>query len=97
MGSFQNPRAFHEKDTVLLPAHGEAVKGSFQYPKTVFTERDLTELEWVLDCTFSALGSPDEETKAFLRYRLFLLACNGVYDSEKLRDRLIASARREVA
>ena len=68
--------------------------GSFQYPKTVFEERDLSELEGVLDCTFRALGSPDEETKAMLRHRLFLLACNGVYDTEKLRDRLIAHARR---
>jgi hypothetical protein len=67
--------------------------GSLLRPKTAFTESDLSELEWVLEGCFRHLGSPDDETKAILRRRLFVLACNGVNDPEQLRDRLIASAR----
>ena len=52
--------------------------GSVRYPKTAFMESDLSELEWVLESVFEALGSTDEETKAILRRKLFLLACNGI-------------------
>jgi hypothetical protein len=48
--------------------------GSFLRPKTAFTESDLSELEWVLEGCFRALGSPDDEAKAILRRRLFVLA-----------------------
>jgi hypothetical protein len=67
--------------------------GSFLRPKSAFTESDLSELEWVLEGSFRALGSPDDETKAILRRRLFVLACNGVNDPEQLRDLLVASAQ----
>jgi hypothetical protein len=66
--------------------------GSFRNRKTAFTESDLSELEWVLEGCFRALGSPDDETKAILRYRLFVLACSGVNDPDELRDRLVATA-----
>ena len=67
--------------------------GSFQNRRTAFTGSDLSELEWVLEGCFRALGSPDDEAKAILRRRLFVLACNGVNDPEQLRDLLVASAR----
>jgi hypothetical protein len=67
--------------------------GSFLRPKTAFTESDLSELEWVLEGCFRALGSPDDETKAILRRRLFVLACNGVNDPDELRNRLVATAQ----
>jgi hypothetical protein len=66
--------------------------GSFLRPKTAFSESDLSELEWVLEGCFRALGSPDDETKAILRRR-FVLACSGVIDPDELRDMLVASAR----
>jgi hypothetical protein len=68
--------------------------GSVRYPKTAFMESDLSELEWVLESVFEALGSTDEETKAILRRKLFLLACNGIDNAEKLRATLVASAQR---
>ena len=68
--------------------------GSFRDPKTAFVESELAQLEWVLDSVFKTLGSTDEDTKAILRRKLFLLACNGIENPEKLRDTLVASVQR---
>jgi hypothetical protein len=68
--------------------------GSFQTSKTSFNEADLSELEWVLGAVLESLETTDEDTKTILRSKLFLLACNGISDPEKLRDRLMASAKR---
>jgi hypothetical protein len=64
-------------------------------PKTVFSNDELTELEWVLASVCDALEAeqckPDENEKAGVRRRLFVLACNGVSDPRTLHDHLIRS------
>jgi len=69
--------------------------GSARPPKTVFTDSDLDQLEWALDAVITALearsGRIEEATKAHLRSQLFVLACNGMTDPEKLRDHLLMS------
>jgi hypothetical protein len=46
---------------------------------------NLNELEWVFESVCAAvrvLGSLPEDSKAFLRRRLFMLACNGMTDPD---------------
>jgi hypothetical protein len=66
--------------------------------KTVFSNDDLTELEWVFASVCEALeavrGVHDEEEKARIGRRLFVLACNGMNDPRGLRDHLIRSFTR---
>ena len=57
--------------------------------KASFSENDLAELEWVYLSVCSALGTLDDADKALVRRRLFLLACNGMNDSELLKRHLI--------
>jgi len=63
-------------------------------PKTSFVDSELAQLEWVLESVWATLGEVDESTKARVRRKLFLLACNGVNDPDALRDRLVASVAR---
>lgn len=62
--------------------------------KTVFTDTDLDQLEWVLSSVCSTLGPADNETMIEIRRRLFALASNGVTDPEKLREHLLMSLGR---
>ena len=61
---------------------------------------DLDQLQWVFDEVCTALesqrGPMKEGAKASLRRRLFLLACNGMDDPNKLREHLLASFHAEV-
>ncbi len=53
--------------------------GHCKSPKTAFTDTDLNELEWVFECvctTIKGHGLLTENTKSFIRRRLFMLACN---------------------
>lgn len=72
--------------------------GSSQSPKTVFSNSDLAQLEWVLQDVCASLeakrGRIGEETKTYIRRRLFVLACNGMDDPLELRDHLVASFAR---
>jgi hypothetical protein len=68
-------------------------------PKSAFSNDDLVELEWVFASVCEALEAnqerQDEEAKACIRRRLFLLACNnGISDSASLRDDLVRSFAR---
>jgi hypothetical protein len=68
--------------------------GQIGPPKIVFYESDLAELEWVFQLVCSALDFPDDHETASIRRRLFLLACNGMNDSEMLTRHLIESFTR---
>ena len=72
--------------------------GSIHPPKTVFLDADLAQLQWVFDEVCSALesqrGRIEEDTKAYIRRRLFVLACSGMSDPETLRDHLFVSFNR---
>lgn len=62
-------------------------------PKMAFSNDDLVELEWVFASACEALEAnqerQDEEAKACIRRRLFMLACNnGMSDPASLRDHL---------
>ena len=62
-------------------------------PKMAFSNDDLVELEWVFASVCEALEAnqerQDEEAKACIRRRLFMLACNnGMSDPASLRDHL---------
>jgi len=67
-------------------------------PKTVFSSSDLDGLELVFDEVCAGVkdqrGHISERTKAAIRKRLFLLACNGLNDPVALRDRLVISFTR---
>ena len=68
-------------------------------PKSAFSTDDLVELEWVFASVCEALEAnqerQDEEAKACIRRRLFLLACNnGISDPASLRDDLVRSFAR---
>ena len=68
--------------------------GHCKIPKTTFTDTDLNELEWVFESvctTIKGHGLLTEDTKSFIRRRLFVLACNGMTDSDDLRDHLVAN------
>ena len=71
---------------------------SWGTPNTSFTSSDLDQLQWVFDEVCTALesqrGPMKEGAKASLRRRLFLLACNGMDDPNKLRKHLLASFTR---
>jgi hypothetical protein len=70
--------------------------GSRTQPKIAFNENDLVELEWVLDSVCSALrsnGELDEDTKVYVRRRIFRLACNGISDPELLRNHLVSISK----
>jgi hypothetical protein len=71
--------------------------GSCKPPKTAFNDADLNDLEWVFEAVCAALKGRDltEDNKAFLRRRLFMLACNGMTDPDVLREHLIASFARQ--
>jgi hypothetical protein len=71
--------------------------GSVRDPKEVSIETDLARYEWVLHGVFNSVAPVCDETKASLRYNLFLLARNGIDDPERLREALIACARRSKA
>ena len=63
-------------------------------PKLAFSNDDLVELEWVFASVCEALEAnqerQDEEAKACIRRRLFMLACNnGMSDPASLRDHLV--------
>ena len=66
--------------------------------KTVFSNDDLTELQWVFASVCETLeaqqGKRDESEKALIRRRLFILACNGMSDPRSLRDYLVRSFTR---
>ena len=67
-------------------------------PKTTFTDTDLNELEWVFESVCTAIkgtGPLTEDTKSFIRRRLFVLACNGMTDPDDLRDHLVANVARQ--
>jgi hypothetical protein len=72
--------------------------GSIHPPKTVFHDADLAQLQWVCDEVCSTLerqrGRIEEETKACIRRRLFVLACNGMSDPETFRVHLLARFKR---
>jgi hypothetical protein len=72
--------------------------GSMHAPKTVFFDTDLAQLQWVFDEVCSALetqrGRIEEDTKSYIRRRLFVLACNGMSDPEILRAHLLTSFQR---
>ena len=72
--------------------------GSIHPPKAVFFDADLAQLQWVFDEVCSALesqrGRIEEDTKSYIRRRLFVLACNGLHDPETLRSHLLASFNR---
>ena len=68
-------------------------------PKSAFSNDDLVELEWVFASVCEALEAKherqDEEAKACIRRRLFMLACNhGMSDPASLRDHLVRSFAR---
>jgi hypothetical protein len=68
-------------------------------PKSAFSNDDLVELEWVFASVCEALEAneerQDEEAKACIRRRLFMLACNnGMSDPASLRDHLVRSFAR---
>jgi hypothetical protein len=68
-------------------------------PKMAFSNDDLVELEWVFASVCEALEAnqdrQDEEAKACIRRRLFMLACNnGMSDPASLRDHLDRSFAR---
>jgi hypothetical protein len=69
--------------------------GSARPPKTVFTHTDLDQLEWVFEAVTTALeaqrGRIEDSTKGYIRRRLFVLACNGMTDPDKLREHLLMS------
>ena len=71
---------------------------SSRSPKTVFSNSDLAQLEWVLQDVCASLeaqgGCIEDETKTYIRRRLFVLACNGMNDPLELRDHLVASFTR---
>ena len=72
--------------------------GSCKHPKTAFSDTDLNELEWVFESVCTAIkgpGSLTEDTKNFIRRRLFVLACNGMSDPDDLRDHLLANVARQ--
>jgi hypothetical protein len=78
----------------LPPANRESIMGSCKPPKTVFTDGDLNELEWVFESVCIAMEGPNllsEDIKNAIRRRLFMLACNGMTDPNDLRDHLIAN------
>jgi hypothetical protein len=67
-------------------------------PKTTFSNDDLVELEWVFASVCEALeaaqGKQDDDEKACIRRRLFVLASNGMSEPKSLRDSLIRSFTR---
>ena len=68
-------------------------------PKSAFSNDDLVELEWVFASVCETLEAneerQDEEAKACIRRRLFMLACNnGMGDPASLRDYLVSSFAR---
>ena len=72
--------------------------GHCKIPKTTFNDTDLNELEWVFECactTIKGHGLLTEDTKSFIRRRLFMLACNGMTDPDDLRDHLVANVTRQ--
>src|SRR6185312_16150802 len=93
------PRWLREHITSLPPAmKGGGVMGSCSPPKIAFSDSDLNELEWVFESVCTAIkgpGSLTEDTKGFLRRRLFMLACNGMTDPNVLRAHLVASFVRQ--
>jgi hypothetical protein len=64
-------------------------------PKTAFNNTDLKGLQAVFDEVCMTLeserGQINKETTEAIQRRLFLLACNGVNDARKLRERLLRS------
>ena len=86
-----------ESDDRLLEAMSELeLREPLGSTKTSFSESDLAELERVYESVCSTLGTLDEANKASVRRRLFLLACNGMNDSEKFSARLVDSLRRSM-
>jgi hypothetical protein len=61
---------------------------------TAFSNDDLNELEGVLASVCETLAPQDEEVKARIRRRLFLLASNGISKPRQLHDHLIRSFTR---
>ena len=72
--------------------------GSFRPPKASFVDADLAQLQRVFDEVCSALesqrGRIEEDTKSYIRRRLFMLAYNGMNEPENLRNQLLASFTR---
>lgn len=71
---------------------------SVKPPKIAFSDNDLNELEWVFASVCEALeaeqGRQDDDKKTCIRRRLFVLACNGMNEPDKLHDHLVKSFAR---
>ena len=70
-------------------------------PKMAFSNDDLVELEWVFASVCEALEAnqdrQDEEAKACIRRRLFMLACNnGMSDPHPCAITLTAASRAQI-
>ena len=67
-------------------------------PKVAYSNDELTELEWVFASVCETLevgqGKQNDEERACIRKRLFVLASNGMNDPRSLRDHLIRSFTR---
>jgi hypothetical protein len=67
-------------------------------PNNAFAHDDLNELQWIFASVCEVLEAkhdkPDEEERACIRRRLFMLACNGMRDPLQLRDHLVRSFTR---
>ena len=71
-------------------------------PKSAFSNDDLVELEWVFASVCEALEAnqerQDEEAKACIRRRLFLLACNnGISDPASCEMTLSAASHAQIS
>ena len=63
------------------------------HSKTTFSDLELAQLDSVFESVCSKVkpvGDLDEDTKVAIRRRLFVLACNGMWDDlAALRDHLV--------
>ena len=71
------------------------------HSKTTFSDLELAQLDSVFELVCSKVkpvGDLDEDTKVAIRRRLFVLACNGMWDDlAALRDHLVLNLTRSRA
>ena len=64
-------------------------------PDNAFSHDDLNELQWIFASVYEVLETKhdnlEDEERACIRRRLFMLVCNGMSDLLQLRDHLIRS------